>query len=59
MQRFAHITNETEFQEWLALVLQAERTRLQEQTVGHDSAVPVTLKLDQQSEEHHESTREK
>jgi hypothetical protein len=61
MQRFTPIANEAEFQEWLLLVLQAERMRLQEQIVAHHLRVncPSKTKFDWQSEEPHESTREK
>ncbi len=52
MKRTERIANETEFQEWLLLVLEAKRSRLQEQTVVHDSRVSRTDKAgDRQSEE--------
>jgi hypothetical protein len=61
MQRSVPIANETEFQEWLLVVLEAEQKRLQKQIVAHDSRVscPGKTKLDRQSEEHNGSTREK
>ena len=61
MLRSTPIANETEFQEWLLLVLQAERMRLQEQTAALDSRVgyPGEPKHDGQSEGKNGSTREK
>lgn len=61
MQRSAPITNETEFQDWLLMVLEAERLRLQDQIAAHDSQVscPDKRKHATHSEEHNGSTREK
>jgi len=43
MQRSAPITNETEFQEWLVAVLEAERDKLREAAAVRESQKCISL----------------
>jgi hypothetical protein len=55
MKRFAPIGNETEFQQWLASVLEAERERLREETTTrkHDVYICVEAGTDGLCQEKH------
>jgi hypothetical protein len=45
MKRPAPIANETEFQEWLASVLQAERERLRKKTAAPESQTHMSFEV--------------
>jgi hypothetical protein len=55
MQRFAHIANEAEFQEWLTWVLEEERSRLREGTTARESRKQTSFEV--VMEKHNEGDR--
>jgi hypothetical protein len=61
MQRSAPLANETEFQEWLLLVLEAERERLGEATAARESRMHTSLEVIKKNTtketQHHEDER--
>jgi len=52
MKRFAPIGNETEFQQWLASVLEAERERLRKKAAARESQTHMSFEVAE--EKYHE-----